>query len=71
MHCNLANNTENVFFTLEVVGSKLNKLKTKVGYLQTCYLSWRSDYCYLNEGESNLNQSKDDPFVKRVAKNNN
>ena len=34
-------------------------------------LAWRSGYCYLNKGECNLNQSKDDSFVKRVAKNNN
>ena len=32
--------------------------------------SWRSSYCYLNNGECNLNQSKDDSFVERVAKNN-
>ena len=30
--------------------------------------TWRSGYCYLNKGECNLNQSKDDSF-KRVAKN--
>ena len=29
-----------------------------------------SGYCYLNKGECNLNQSKDDSFVERVAKNN-
>ena len=32
---------------------------------------WWSGYCYLNKGECDLNQSKDDSFVKRVAKNNN
>ena len=32
--------------------------------------TWRSGYCYLNKGECNLNQSKDDAFVERVAKNN-
>ena len=32
--------------------------------------TWRSDCCYLNKGECNLNQSKDDSFVERVAKNN-
>ena len=32
--------------------------------------TWRSGYCYLNKGECNLNQSKDDSFVERVAKNN-
>ena len=32
--------------------------------------SWWSGYCYLNKGECNLNQSKDDSFVERVAKNN-
>ena len=31
--------------------------------------TWRSGYCYLNKGECNLNQSKDDSFVERVAKN--
>ena len=30
----------------------------------------RSGYCYLNKGECNLNQSKDDSFVERVVKNN-
>ena len=30
----------------------------------------RSGYCYLNKGEYNLNQSKDDSFVERVVKNN-
>ena len=35
------------------------------------YLStWRSGYCYLNKGERNLNQSTDNSFVERVAKNN-
>ena len=33
-------------------------------------LTWRSGYRYLNKGECNLNQSKDDSFVERVAKNN-
>ena len=33
-------------------------------------MTWRSGYCYLNKGECNLNQSKDDSFVERVAKNN-
>ena len=31
--------------------------------------SW-SGHCYLNKGECNLNESKDDSFVERVAKNN-
>ena len=35
-----------------------------------CWTSWRSGYCYLNKGECNLNQSKDDCFVERVVKNN-
>ena len=30
--------------------------------------SWRSGHCYLNKAECNLNQSKDDSFVERVAK---
>ena len=34
------------------------------------YITWRSGYCYLNKGECNLNQSKEDSFVERVAKNN-
>ena len=34
-------------------------------------ISWRSGYCYLNKGEYDLNQSKEDSFVKRVAENNN
>ena len=33
-------------------------------------LSWRSGYCYLNKGKCNVNQSKDDSFAERVAKNN-
>ena len=33
--------------------------------------TWRSGYCDLNKGECDLNQSKDDSFVKQVAKNNN
>ena len=32
--------------------------------------TWRSGYCYLNKGECNLNQSKDNSFAERVAKNN-
>ena len=45
-----------------------NCLVTKVERGSTC--TWRSGYCYLNKGECNLNQSKDDSFVERVAKNN-
>ena len=41
-----------------------------VGLLSFLFNSWRSDYCYLNKEEYNLNQSKDDSFVERVAKNN-
>ena len=33
--------------------------------------AWWSGYCYFNKGECDLNQSKDDSFDKRVAKNNN
>ena len=33
--------------------------------------TWWSGHCYLNKGECDLNQWKDDSFVKRVAKNNN
>ena len=32
--------------------------------------TWRPGYCYLNKGECNLIQSKNDSFVERVAKNN-
>ena len=39
--------------------------------LYTIYHSWRSGDCYLNRGECDLSQSKDDSFVKGVAKNNN
>ena len=31
-------------------------------------ITWRSGYCYLNKGECNVNQSKDDS--EQVAKNN-
>ena len=34
-------------------------------------VTWRSGYYDLNKGECDLNQSKDDSFVERVAKNNN
>ena len=40
-------------------------------FLRKCSASWLSGYCYLNKRECNLNQSKDDSFVGRVAKNNN
>ena len=30
-------------------------------------LTWRSGYCYLDKGEYNSNQSKDDSFVEWVA----
>ena len=33
-------------------------------------LTLRSGYCYLNKGKCNLNQSKYDSYVERVAKNN-
>ena len=33
-------------------------------------LTRQSGSCYLNKGECNLNQSKDDSFVELVAKNN-
>ena len=47
--------------------------------LLVCHLSrnrlmlnpWRSGYCDLNKGECHLNQSKEDSFVKWVAKNSN
>ena len=34
------------------------------------FTSWWSGHCSLNKVECNLNQSKDDYFVERVAKNN-
>ena len=40
------------------------------GYSFHRLCTWRSGYCYLNKGECNLNQSKDDSFVEQVAKNN-
>ena len=33
-------------------------------------LRWPIDPCYLNKEECNLNQTKDDSYVERVAKNN-
>ena len=36
----------------------------------SCSAAWWSDYYYLNKGQCNLNQSKDDSFVEQVAKNN-
>ena len=39
-------------------------------FIATCVLGDLACYCYLNKGECNLNQSKDDCFVERVAKNN-
>ena len=44
------------FYTVQVVTSLLG--------------TWWSGYCYLNKGECDLNQSKDDSFVERVAKIN-
>ena len=38
--------------------------------LATLEEALRSGYCYLNKGECNLSQSKDDSFVEQVAKNN-
>ena len=46
-----------------------HKLKQEI--LRTLItFSRRYGYCYLNKEECNLNQSKDDSFVERVAKNN-
>ena len=43
----------------------------KVAHVAVAYgQTWRSGHCYLNKGECNLNQSKDDSFVEQVAKNN-
>ena len=39
-------------------------------YIKCLDHTWRSDYYDLNKGECNLNQSKYDSFVERVAKNN-
>ena len=38
--------------------------------LMFTFVDFLVGYCYLNKGECNLNQSKDDSFVKQVAKNN-
>ena len=46
-------------------------IKTPPLYTEPCFqTTWRSDYCYINKRECNLNQSKDDSFVERVSKNN-
>ena len=58
---------------------RTNVLQAQGFYLGSCsnsledlpaYISWRSGCYYLHDGECNLNQSKDDYFVERVAKNN-
>ena len=56
----------NIYFRLLslMAGDTILTPTTKV--MLTC----RSGYCYLNKGEYNLNQSKDNSFVERVAKNN-
>ena len=36
----------------------------------TTAITWRSGYCYLNKDECNLNQSKYNSIVERVAYNN-
>ena len=46
----------------------MSKNDKTIHYLQSITTSW-SGYCYLNKGECNLNQSKDDFFAERVAKN--
>ena len=46
----------------------LDRTQVTLALMKGC---WRSAYCNLNKGECNLNQSKDDSFVKRVAKDNN
>ena len=56
----------------QIVKLKISLLKY-LWVLQSWYnvtSTWRSGYCCLNKGEYNLNQSKDDSFVERVAKNN-
>ena len=47
-----------------------DKLQEKFHDVTLVLLTWPSGYCYLNKGECNLNQSKDDSFVERVTKNN-
>ena len=62
--------------TVDLMGSKEN-LVLHANFSYTGYKSiqamapWRSGYCYLNKGECDLNELKDDSFVKWVAKNNN
>ena len=52
----------------DVIQSNLRNAKLLISH--TVDSTWRSGHCYLNKGECNLNQSKDDTFVERVAKNN-
>ena len=54
----------------QVRSNPLQKLLTQTTESKVFLHSWRSGYCYLNKGECNLNQSKHDPFVERVAKDN-
>ena len=53
------------FFSRSIPCSEYNKYAVRLKKV-----TWRSGYCYLNKGEYNLNQSKDDSFVEQVAKNN-
>ena len=55
-----------------VIDNQKNEAHPTFLYLisEVVFTAWRSGYCYLNKGECNLNQSKDDSFVERVAKNN-
>ena len=52
--------------TIKILFINVNFLWKKLDFP---WLSWRSGYCHLNKGECDLNQSKDDSLVKRVAKN--
>ena len=49
---------------------KNSKQQSKFNAVVNPSSTWRACYCYLNKGEYNLNQSKEDSFVKRVAKIN-
>ena len=61
----------NCVFVLSFFSSGFYYIKqTKHSYHPITIHTWCSDHCHLNKGECNLNQSKHDSFVKRVAKNN-
>ena len=79
IRCHGGGGVDSIFKSADSLLLKLNQLfpvrsdfhKTLQGASAGKYLSRRSGYCYLNKRECNVNQSKNDSFVKRVAKNNN